>query len=403
MLYKFLRASDGTGPAVIATIQSNRAVSATVIDVDSVDNWPQDFIVTTGTLGANGYILEATKTEMRAHLNAGDIIIDGFEPGFTDLGNTIGQKAVIKPATGWADSVVTNALVAHNDDGTIKNDAISSELMFTDNVDPVKRMTELMFDHVASGLVWTGDSYGVNRAASMTAGVVYLAGKRVTVVAIVSRVFTASVDTYIDVDNAGTVFYTEVANNAASPALTAGRIRIGIIITAAGSIAAVGSVNQGQENKLLPITSNVTYTVQDSLGNLICPRDPQRKLLGYRRYTTNQATASDPAVQATGMVCPVIVPTGRKILGTLQSLSASYNDTAGGGINFSIWRGTVGSGTNVAGAADEETSSGSARMLRAQDVDTPDTASVTYNGAINRSGGGTVQTNVGLVMRVELI
>jgi len=41
---------------------------------------------------------------------------------------------------------------------------------------PVTRDAEHFFDHVASGLVLSGDSYGVNRNASMTAGVCYING-----------------------------------------------------------------------------------------------------------------------------------------------------------------------------------------------------------------------------------
>lgn len=101
----FLQVSDGSGDAVTANIETDRSIGATVLDVDSVDNWPDNFIVTTGSLDADGYIDVSTMTQMRGHLNAGDIIIDGFEPGYTDQGNTAGQKAIVKQTTGWADRV----------------------------------------------------------------------------------------------------------------------------------------------------------------------------------------------------------------------------------------------------------------------------------------------------------
>lgn len=181
---------------------------------------------------------------------------------------------------------------------------------------PRTRATENMFDYVASGLVWSGDAYASTRLASMTSGVVYLNGRRLTISAVVSRTFTASKDTYIDIldngDGTATLVYTEVTNNAASPALAANSIRIGIIVTGAANIAAVGSINQGQEDKVLPIASSVAYQVTDSLGNLICSRDPQHRVLGQRQYLTGQGSITTET-DLTGLTFTVNVPTARKI------------------------------------------------------------------------------------------
>jgi hypothetical protein len=78
--------------------------------------------------------------------------------------------------------------------------------------DPLR--TELFFDYVASGLVWTADAAGSTRNASMTSGVIYILGKRLTLAAVTARAFTASKDTYIDVsdngDGTGLITYNEV-------------------------------------------------------------------------------------------------------------------------------------------------------------------------------------------------
>lgn len=181
--------------------------------------------------------------------------------------------------------------------------------------DPLR--TELFFDYVASGCVWSGDAYASTRAASMTSGVIYIAGKRLTLVAVSARTFTASKDTYIDAsdnsDGTALLTYTEVTNNAASPALATNNVRVGIIVTGATTIAAAGSVNQGQETIVLPIASSIPYTTTDSLGNLICPRDPQRKTLGYRQIiTTASVTTPTTAAAIPGLTIPVIIPAGRK-------------------------------------------------------------------------------------------
>ena len=181
--------------------------------------------------------------------------------------------------------------------------------------------SESNFDYVASACVWSGDSYGANKSASQTSGVVYISGVRLPVSAVVSRTFTASKDTYVDINGSGVQVYTEVTNNAASPALSAGSLRLGIIVTGASSIAAAGSVNQGQESIILPIASSIAYSVQDSLGNLICPRDINRKLLGYRQILSNFAPGTNAETLVTGLNCPVITPTNRKVKISIYSLT----------------------------------------------------------------------------------
>jgi hypothetical protein len=142
----------------------------------------------------------------------------------------------------------------------------------------------------------------------MTSGVVRINGRRFTVATVTARSFTASKDTYVDIlysatDNTGTPVYTEVTNNAASPALASNSVRIGIVVAGATSIAAAASINQGQETMLLPIASSIPYAVTDSLGNLICPRDPNRKVLGFKQVLADQTLISGPS-DITGFKLP---------------------------------------------------------------------------------------------------
>lgn len=184
------------------------------------------------------------------------------------------------------------------------------------STDPLR--TELFYDYVASGMVWSGDAYASTRNASMTSGVIYIGGRRLTAATVSARSFTASKDTYIDAsdngDGTALLTYTEVANNAASPALAANNVRIGIIVTGASNIAAAGSVNQGQEGRVLPIASSIPYCFTDSLGNIICPRDPLRKIIGYRQIVAD--SASLPAASFTdviGLSVPFIADGVRKV------------------------------------------------------------------------------------------
>jgi len=245
--------------------------------------------------------------------------------------------------------------------------------------------SENSLDYVASGCVWTADSAGSTLNGSMTAGVVYLSGKRVAVSAVTAHGFTASKDTYVDVDNTGTLHYTEVSNNAASPALSSGYLRLAIVVTGGSSIAAAASINQGQESRVLPIASSVPYAVTDSLGNLICPRDPQRKILGYRQITTNFTHTGDTSnTQITGLSVPVIVPANRRVKVTVVT-AEFFGSTATDATVISIWDGTVGSGTAIGKAQNDSNQAGAPGYCEA--VVTPSASSKTYNAALATSNG----------------
>jgi len=326
-------------------------------------------------------------------------VTDGTTADASDVNNPI--NTIANEFNGNIDNA--NIKTAAAIDGTkIASSSITNTQMSTE-VKPVTRFTDDFFDHVASGCVWSGDSYGSTRAASMTSGVVYVNGIRATVSAVTARTFTASKDTYIDVDSTGAITYTEVANNAASPALSAGNVRIGIIVTAAGSIAAVGSVNQGQENKVLPIASSIAYAVTDSLGNLICPRDPNRRLLGYRQILGDTSGTTIAAI--TGLSVPVIVPTGRKVKITLYATSY-FNSSSSQTLTLSIWSGAVSGGTQVGQGSQTATASNEQISASCMTQITPSTSSVTFNAASASSGGTWTFRGVAAApafMRVELV
>lgn len=274
------------------------------------------------------------------------------------------------------------------------------------STDPLR--TELFFDYVASGLVWSADAAGSTKNASMTSGVIYIAGRRLTLAAVTARVFTASKDTYIDVsdngDGTGLITYNEVTNNAASPALSTGNVRIGIIVTGATTIATSGSVNQGQETMVLPIVSSVPYCVTDSLGNLICPRDSARKVLGYRQVLASLTTASTTdAAPSVALGVPVIVPSGRKIKVSAYSDNLFHSST--GNAQLTIWDGTVGSGTEIQRTIGPAGGTGAPGTPQA--IVTPAATSKTYNIGLKASVAGTATANAAaanpVFIMVELV
>lgn len=105
MDYDFLDASNGAGDAALMHVTQDRIAGSTTIKVDTVTNVPQKFIATYGTLGPDGFMTAASKRDFRGHLSGADLIIDAFEPGNADNGNTGGQIVIIKPNTGWTNRV----------------------------------------------------------------------------------------------------------------------------------------------------------------------------------------------------------------------------------------------------------------------------------------------------------
>jgi len=102
-----LQASDGSGEAIRATVQSpGRSIGSSVIPVNAITNWPTGAcIVTTGTLQADNTI--ASPQVFYATASGTSVTITSFAPGYTDLGNSAGDVVVIKPTTEWANLVAT--------------------------------------------------------------------------------------------------------------------------------------------------------------------------------------------------------------------------------------------------------------------------------------------------------
>lgn len=73
----------------------------------------------------------------------------------------------------------------------------------------------------------------------------YINGLRVVKTSIPNKVYTASKDTYVFINNLGVVTYTEVANNATAPATPANSLFVAIVITSATVITSVALRSRG--------------------------------------------------------------------------------------------------------------------------------------------------------------
>lgn len=122
-----INASDGGGEAVRATITTIRSPGSTVNQVDSVTNWPAHFIATSGKELADGTLDPATILVYAGHTSGSTVVIDTIAPGYSDTnGNAVDDIILIKPSTMWADQIATLLGVIMNDDGTLKNNAVTT-------------------------------------------------------------------------------------------------------------------------------------------------------------------------------------------------------------------------------------------------------------------------------------
>lgn len=411
----FKKASNGVRP-VPTTLSAIHSTGGTTLTCVALTGWA----TTTGvsfcvyTTDTNGNKVAGTQTDWSGVVS-GSTITNIVLKGGTDQNYSIGAVVEAAPIAGWADDIATGALVQHNQDGTHAavtatsvtatgdiNASTVSSLKDTGIALSTYRNEDAVNYTVANTGVWSGDAYASTRNASMTAWTGYINGQRGTISAVTAHSFTASKDTYVDVLNTVGVFtlvYTEVTNNAASPALASNSIRIAIIVTGASNIADVGSVNQGQPSKVLPIASSVPYSVSDSLGNRIYQLNPSAGLVAYRQGGAHGGQASIYTIPE--IVVPVIVPAGRTIeidasAIVIESGTSTVEHTAITISEDGNALSPIGYG-NVGGVSANNQSNPSTVIFR-----TPTAGLHTYT-MVASNGGGTSQSIISSQLAVKLV
>lgn len=127
-----------------------------------------------------------------------------------------------------------------------------------ENKSKLLQTKDIISDFVVSGLLPTTSA---NLISDISAGFAYVTGTRV-VKAVTSKTYTASKDTYVDVNSVGTYTFVEVANGAAAPAVTADSIRLAKVITDATAITGVTDLRTvlAKINRALEITGQLTIS-----------------------------------------------------------------------------------------------------------------------------------------------
>ncbi|HYG84591.1 MAG TPA: hypothetical protein VD907_06995 [Verrucomicrobiae bacterium] len=233
----YLKASDGSGNASVATVQTARSGGASTIEVNTVQGIPAKFAGSMGTPHTFidpvtseeiTVISEDTAVDFFGHVDGSDLEIDQIAPGYTDNGSDVGDIIIIRPITEYANNLANILGAAHQDDGKL----------LTTSLDEFYKPSELTPNNfVASGGVIALVSL---LTASFSNIVYYMSGLRRTKTGVANRAYIANRDTYVDIDSTGTLYYTEVANGATTGfTLAAGRMRLAKVVTNGSTITSI--------------------------------------------------------------------------------------------------------------------------------------------------------------------
>ncbi len=127
-------------------------------------------------------------------------------------------------------------------------------------------------------------------------------------------------------------------------------------------------------------------------------------LLASIKVTSSQTISTTAATLITGLSAAVTVPAGGRKVKITATLGSPYNPTAAGGMILSIWKTSVGGGTQLNSQLVEKESIILARGITCIAIDdSPAAGSITYAVGFSTSGGGTATTNAGATVPAMLL
>ena len=123
------RGSNGEGLATTGIVRDSRQAGSSILELQSTKNFVDDneiFHFAQWTMDTTNKPVPGTLIEGTAKLiSSGHISIESLDPGFTDIGSSIGDIFMIKPTTGWVNDLYGALTETLNQDGTIRDDVAS--------------------------------------------------------------------------------------------------------------------------------------------------------------------------------------------------------------------------------------------------------------------------------------
>jgi hypothetical protein len=211
--------------AISPRMASNRRVRSVSADITTTLN--DDIILVDASGGARVITILAAAT-LGAGRRQKVIKIDSsvnavtIDPNGSETINGNATYAITVPLTG----------VEFESDGT--------NLRTTDDQTAKVTAADILSDFVVTGLL--GTDPGASLAMTIPPGIAYVMGRRVVKLSGASdltRTYTASKDTYVDISHTGAITYTEVNNGAGAPSVATNSIRLMKVVTNATEITSV--------------------------------------------------------------------------------------------------------------------------------------------------------------------
>jgi hypothetical protein len=109
-----------------------------------------------------------------------------------------------------------------------------------ENKSKLLQIEDIISDFVVSGLL---PVTSVNLTSDIGEGKAYVTGTRV-VKAVTPKTYTASRDTYVDINSVGTYTFVEVSNGATTPSVTSDSIRLAKVVTDTNNITGVTDLRE---------------------------------------------------------------------------------------------------------------------------------------------------------------
>ena len=161
-----------------------------------------------------------------------------------------------------------NPQLTGNLDTNGKNIGAINQINSIDNQSKLLQTEDIFADFVVSGLL---PATSTTLTSDISAGVAYVSGVRV-VKDITSHTYTASTDTYVDLNSTGIYTFVEVNNGDTEPALTADSMRLAKVVTDATAITTVTDMRKltkqfDATNNLLIMNGNIgVNTINPTVG-----------------------------------------------------------------------------------------------------------------------------------------
>lgn len=162
--------------------------------------------------------------------------------------------------------------------------------------------SDYYIDHIISGLALPATSGTL--AGTIAAGNALVVGNRVKKGAY-AKTFTASKDTYVDLDYQGNYVFSEVANGAGAPAIASNALRLGYVVTGGSAITSrVTNARDSNGHWMGNRTATPAFIGQASTATVSIPGTNTDTVITVGQVTMDNQDIHSPSTNPTRLTVP---------------------------------------------------------------------------------------------------